>query len=213
MGLILFFCWYYPIGFTNSIVSDLHERTALICLLCIMFLLWTSTFSHLAIVAVETAELAGIPANLVWLLCLSFCGVGVTSADLPRFWSFMYRISPATYLIGGMLGSAMHGSNVTCSPMEILHLPVPQNVTCEDFLSPFATATGGTILNPSAMSGMCKYCFISKSDQILERFNIYYDERWRNYGLLWTFVVANVLGALGLYWLVRVPKGGKKQKS
>jgi ATP-binding cassette, subfamily G (WHITE), member 2, PDR len=38
------------------------------------------------------------------------------------------------------------------------------------------------------------------------------DERWRNFGIMWLFIVFNVAGALFLYWLTRVPKKSKTEK-
>lgn len=35
-----------------------------------------------------------------------------------------------------------------------------------------------------------------------------YEKRWMDFGLLWIYIVFNVVGALFLYWLVRVPKKG-----
>jgi ATP-binding cassette, subfamily G (WHITE), member 2, PDR len=35
-----------------------------------------------------------------------------------------------------------------------------------------------------------------------------YTDRWFNFGIMWVFIVFNVFAALGLYWLVRMPKKG-----
>jgi ABC-type multidrug transport system permease subunit len=42
---------------------------------------------------------------------------------------------------------------------------------------------------------------------VLDSLGIRYEDRWRNFGLMWVFVLVNVVAALGLYWLARVPKG------
>ncbi|EEB98601.1 hypothetical protein MPER_01863 [Moniliophthora perniciosa FA553] len=61
MGIIMFLCWYYPIGFArNAEATDaVTERSGL------MFLL---------VLGVELAEAAGNIASLVFSLCLIFCG-------------------------------------------------------------------------------------------------------------------------------------------
>jgi hypothetical protein len=39
-----------------------------------------------------------------------------------------------------------------------------------------------------------------------------YSDAWRNFGILWVYVIFNIFGALFLYWLIRVPKV-KKEKA
>jgi ABC-type multidrug transport system permease subunit len=75
MAVIIYFCWYYPVGFVqNTTADDQHIRGFLVFLYLWMFMLFTSTFSHFAIVCIGTAEEAGVLANLLWLLCIAFCG-------------------------------------------------------------------------------------------------------------------------------------------
>ncbi|KAG9723024.1 hypothetical protein KCU73_g13820, partial [Aureobasidium melanogenum] len=35
---------------------------------------------------------------------------------------------------------------------------------------------------------------------------------WRNFGILWVYIIFNAVAAVGIYWLVRVPKKAKKSK-
>lgn len=37
-------------------------------------------------------------------------------------------------------------------------------------------------------------------------------DRWRNFGIMWAFIIFNIFGALFLYWLTRVPKKAKTAK-
>jgi ATP-binding cassette, subfamily G (WHITE), member 2, PDR len=39
------------------------------------------------------------------------------------------------------------------------------------------------------------------------------EDRWRNFGILWVYIIFNICGALFLYWLTRVPKDNKKEKA
>ncbi|KAK7421617.1 hypothetical protein QQX98_002084 [Neonectria punicea] len=207
MAVLMYFCWYYPVGFVQNTTSDDEQiRGFLIFLFLWMFMLFTSTFSHFAITWIETAEEAGVLATLLWMLCIAFCGVGVTPSELPKFWKFMYRTSPGTYLMGGIMSTAVYGSDVTCADNEILKMKAPGNMTCGDFLDPFIEFAGGRLLNPSS-TGSCAYCALGSTEEFLSRFDISYDDRWRDFGLLWVYVLFNIGGALGLYWLFRVPKG------
>lgn len=76
MALLIFLCWYYPIGlYKNAEPTDaVHERGALMFLLILTFLLFTSTFTHMCIAGIETAEAGGNIANMVFSLTLIFCG-------------------------------------------------------------------------------------------------------------------------------------------
>jgi ATP-binding cassette subfamily G (WHITE) protein 2 (PDR) len=76
MAIIIFFCWYYPIGmFRNAIpANQLHERGGLMFLLVFAFLIFTSTFTDMVVAGIETAETAGNIAQLLFSLTLIFCG-------------------------------------------------------------------------------------------------------------------------------------------
>ncbi|KAH6884150.1 ABC-2 type transporter-domain-containing protein [Thelonectria olida] len=213
MAGLMYFCWYYPVGFVQNTTSDDQAiRGFLIFLFLWMFMLFTSTFSHFVITWIEMPEVAGVLATLMWMLCIAFCGVGVPAESIPNFWQFMYRASPATYLMEGLMSVAVSGSKVKCASNELLYVSPPGNMTCGDFLGPFAKAVNGNLLNPSA-SENCAYCAMSTTDRFLERFDIYYSHRWRDFGLLWAYIAFNVAGALALYWVFRVPKGaGVKRK-
>ncbi|RYP42698.1 hypothetical protein DL767_000067 [Monosporascus sp. MG133] len=213
LAAIVYFCWYYPVGFQhNTTADDVSIRGFLVFLFLWQFFLFTSTFSHLVIIIFDTPDMAGTLASLMWMLCISFCGVGVTRADLPSIWrDFMYHVSPATYLVSGVMSASIYGSEVVCAPNEELQMVPPMNLTCGEFLGPYASATGGQMLNPTA-TDVCRYCPLSSTSQFLANFNIDYADRWRNFGLLWVYIGFNVAAAVVIYWLFRVPKGvGLKQ--
>lgn len=207
---VAYFCWYYPVGFASLTGGyngdDISLRGFLVFLFICMFLLFTCTFSHIAIAWIETAETAGVFTSLLYIFCISFAGVGVAPADLPDFWTFMYHVSPVNYMISGVMSSAMSGYNVTCSVGEILNMKPPANMTCGTFLAAFQATAGGTVLDPDA-TGSCAFCPLATTDDFLARFGIHYVDRWRNFGLLWVYIVANIGLACALYWLFRVPKG------
>ncbi|KAF5634266.1 ABC1 transport [Fusarium sp. NRRL 52700] len=207
MAVLIYFTWYYPVGFVRNTTSDDQAiRGFLVFLYLWMFMLFTSTFSHAAIVCIATAEEAGVIATLLWMLSISFCGVGVAYKDIPKFWTFMYRVSPATYIVGGIMSTCVWGSNVKCADNEILQMAVPGNMTCGDYMGPFIKAAGGYLLDRSS-TDVCKYCSLATTDEFLHRFNINYDDRWWHFGLLWVYIFVNCAGALGFYWLFRVPRG------
>ncbi|RSL52107.1 hypothetical protein CEP53_008201 [Fusarium sp. AF-6] len=204
---IFFFCWYYPAGFVKNTKSDdMHIRGFTVFLFLWQLMLWISTFSQLAISAIETADLAGVPASLVSVLCMAFCGVGVARGDLPSIWrDFMYRVSPLTYLVSGALTTGLHGSAVTCTSKELVHVPRHEDLNCTSFLSAFVERVGGYLVDPVA-TNECQYCPMATTDQYLSQFDMAYDDRWRNFGIGWIFIIFNIAATCGFYWLFRVPR-------
>lgn len=78
----------------------------------------------------------------------------------------------------------------------------------EDYIS----MAGGYLQNPQA-TDRCEYCRLSSTDQFLNQINASWENRWRDFGLLWVFVAFNIVAAIFLYWLCRVPKNNKKVKA
>lgn len=98
---------------------------------------------------------------------------------------------------------------VTCDPTELQTFFAPAAQTCGDYMRDYMELLGGSLHDPEA-TGECKYCQMNTTNQFLERINVNWDTRWRDFGLLWVYIVFNVAGAIALYWLCRVPKGKKK---
>ncbi|KAL0059529.1 Multidrug resistance protein [Marasmius tenuissimus] len=206
-GSLMFFCWFYPIGLWKNAepTNAVGERSVLLFLFLLSFMLFTSTFTHMIIAGMDSAEAGGGIANLLFSLTLAFCGVLVSPERMPRFWIFLYRVSPFTYIIDGMLSTALANADAFCSPIEISRFDPPPNQTCETYLAAFTSFTRGVLYNPDATSD-CEYCVLVKTNTFLEAVSSNYEFRWRNFGILWVYIIFNFGAALGLYWLARVPK-------
>ena len=123
----------------------------------------------------------------------------------------MYRATPITYLVGAMISSGLAGANVQCSTDEILKFDPPNGEACGPYLENFNYETGARLLNPSAQQG-CQLCLFSTADSIIARFGMFYDDRWKNFAISLVYSIFNVVAALILYWLFRVPKGVRLAK-
>lgn len=214
MAVIIFVCWYFPIGLYRNAepTNAVTEREGLMFLLIWTFLLFTSTFAHMIIAGIELAETGGNIANMLFSLCLVFCGVLATPAQMPGFWIFMYRVSPFTYLVSSMLSTGVSGTNAVCSPVEYLHFSPPPNETCHEYMGDYIHAMGGYLQNPNATES-CSFCSISSTDTFLASVSSHFSEAWRNFGLMWVYIVFNIVAAVGIYWLARVPKGSGNKGS
>lgn len=133
-------------------------------------------------------------------------------ADLPKFWTFMYRVSPATYLVGGIMSNAVANSDAQCADREILQMKPTGDLNCKDFLASYIDNAGGRILNPMSQE-LCQYCPLATTNEYLDRFQISYSTRWRDFGLIWVYIFVNIIAGLGLYWAFKVRKGKGSKKT
>ncbi|KAJ5521119.1 CDR ABC transporter [Penicillium fimorum] len=207
MSIPVFFSWYYPIGFyrnaepTNSVI----ERSAIMYVLILLFMIFTSTFSSMMIAGIEHPDTASNIAQFMFSMCLVFNGVLTNSSSMPRFWIFMNRVSPFTYFVSAVLSTGLTGTTVQCSSIEVLTVSPPGGQTCGGYLHPYIEAIHGTLLNPQA-SADCKVCTMSRTDQFLANLNMHYSDVPRNIGFLFVYIGFNIVAALFLYWLCRVPR-------
>lgn len=117
----------------------------------------------------------------------------------------MYRVSPFTYWIGGIVGTELHGREITCSESEFSTFNPPQGTTCGEYLQPWLSQAPGVLENPEATS-QCRYCSVINADQIMAQSNIFWGERVRNFGLMWAYIMFNIFMAILLYYVFRVKK-------
>ena len=173
------------------------------------------------VAGLHDAEAAGNIATIFLFMYSMFNGVTQSPDALAGFWIFMYRLSPLTYLVGGLASTGLHGRELTCRPEEVSKLnPPPGGQTCGQYLASYLQQAPGKLLNPDATAS-CQYCPLRTTDQFLAAYNVYWSERWRNFGILFAFIVFNMVATIGLYWLARVRplrekgtnKVGKKTKA
>ncbi|KAI1105535.1 ABC-2 type transporter-domain-containing protein [Jackrogersella minutella] len=208
-GIIVFACVYYPIiG-----ASQPSDRQVLVLLFIIQFFLYSGTFAHMTVAALPNAETAGALVTLLVLMSLIFCGVFQSPAALPGFWIFMYDASPFTYWIGGIVSTQLHKRAIECSGTEMLRFDPPQNQTCgaymAEYLDPNGTAAPGRLLDNTTYFG-CQYCAFSTADQYLKPLGIDWEDRWRNFGFFWVYIVFNVFATLVTYYIFRVARWKRK---
>lgn len=115
----------------------------------------------------------------------------------------MYRVSPLTYFIQGWAASGAHNVPITCSSTELAMFNPPPGQTCGQYMAPFLQQAPGYLADPNATAN-CGYCPLSVADEFLAQSEIYYSQRWRNFGIIWAYIVFNLAAAVVLYYLARV---------
>lgn len=211
-GILIYASFYYAVvGIQSS------ERQGLVLLFCIQLLIYASSFAQMTIAALHDAQTAGGIVTLLVMFSLVFCGVLQPPSALPGFWIFMYRASPFTYWTAGMVATQLHDRPVDCSTSETSVFSPPSGQTCGEYMQPYLTKAPGRLQNPQATQD-CQYCSLRVADQYLAGSNIYWSERWRNFGIVWAYVVFNIFVAVVTYYLFRVKSwklgsiGSKKKR-
>ncbi|KAF2216500.1 hypothetical protein CERZMDRAFT_93790 [Cercospora zeae-maydis SCOH1-5] len=171
MGVIMFCAWYYPIGLQQNaeVAGQVVERGGLMFLFILAFMLYVGTFTSMTLAGVDSAEAAGMITNLLFSFSLIFCGVLATPEALPGFWIFMYRVSPFTYIVSGMLSAGLANAPLVCAPEEYLRFAPPRQVNCSDYLAPYIAEKTG-YLTVDSMSSMveCVFCTGSETNTFLK---------------------------------------------
>lgn len=207
LGTLSFLCWYYPAGLYREAQYDgqVSERGAITFLYVVLFFIFSTSLAQICIAPLRDAHTATSISTLLFTFTLIFAGVLATPQDFPGFWIFMYRVSPNTYWIGGMMSAGVANAPVRCEDREIVLVYPPQQQSCNDYFKEFFN-NGGTGYIREEADGACGYCAASETNVFLESYNIKYSDRWRNFGILWAYVGFNILASLVLYYLARVPK-------
>lgn len=166
----------------------------------------------MTVAALPNAQAAGGIVTFLTMMSIMFNGVLQSPTALPGFWIFMYRVSPFTYWIGGIVSTALHGRTINCSPSETATFNAPPGSTCGKYLSPILSQVPGVLQNPNDTQG-CRYCPFRNADQYLAGSDIFWSERWRNFGIFWAYIVFDIAVAVAVYYLFRVRTGSGKATS
>ncbi|KIY48466.1 hypothetical protein FISHEDRAFT_73662 [Fistulina hepatica ATCC 64428] len=196
-GSLYFLCWFWTIGFP----TDRGGYVYLMLGIAVPF--FQTTFGAGIAAMGSIPEIAGIFMVSFLSFVTTFNGVVQPYSDLG-WWKWMYRASPFTYIIEGLMGYAVGHSSIVCSDVEFLTLEPPSAQTCGEYLKTYTTTVSGYLSNPDATS-YCRFCAVDKTDDLLSTmFNIYYSHHWRDLGIVFAFVGFNVIAAFGLTWLLRI---------
>ncbi|KAF5363146.1 hypothetical protein D9758_008368 [Tetrapyrgos nigripes] len=197
-GTSLFFlCWYWTVGYSSSRAGYSY------LMLCLLFPIYYTSIGQAVAAMSPNAEIAAVLFSLIFSFVITFNGVVQPFSQLG-WWQWMYRLSPYTYLIEGLLGQALGHEDIRCSDVELVRLDPPSGQTCSSYLNTFIETKGGYITNPDATSS-CIVCPVSTTDQYLaSSFNIFYSHHWRNVGILAAFIIFNVAAIFAFTFWFRI---------
>ena len=111
----------------------------------------------------------------------------------------MYYATPYRYFLDGFLGVAAHGQKVRCGSTEFARFRPPPGQNCTSYTSDFTARVGGYVQD--GINGFCEYCQYENGDQFNAGFNVYYKNKWLDYGVLVAFCGFNFAVVFVCSWL------------
>ncbi|KAF2239644.1 ABC drug exporter AtrF [Viridothelium virens] len=203
-GTLYWCCWYWPTSFPRSTYTS-----ARVWMFMMLFQIYYVGLGQ-AIASFAPSELlASLLVPSLLLFVVSFCGVVVPFPALPVFWrSWMYYLSPFTYLVEGYLALIVHDGPVRCDSTELATFSPPPGLSCEEYAGFYVQKAGGYVETLS--NGMCGFCQYANGDEFAAGFNIKYSNVWRDYGVLWVYIIFNFFLVFFCSWLYL--SGGRKIK-
>ncbi|KAK0192729.1 pleiotropic drug resistance ABC transporter [Armillaria mellea] len=195
-----FLCWFWTVGYPSS------RAGYTFLMMGVIFPLYYTSLGQAVASIVPNAELAAILFSFLFSFVMTFNGVLQPFSQLG-WWQWMYRVSPYTYLIEGLLGQALGRQEVVCASVELVSIIPPSGQSCGEYLNPYITANGGYLTNANATDS-CSLCSTATTDEFLGRnFNIFYAHRWRNVGFLCVFIAFNIWAIYVCTYFFRVRTG------
>ena len=192
---LFFVCAYFCCKFDNS-----GHIAGVWYLNYILFASYYTTFGMALIFTAPNLQTANVCVAFFYSFTASFCGVMQPYSMFPRFWTFMYRLSPYTYFVDTFVSLLLHDRKVTCSNMELVPGQPLMGQTCGEFMEAYIDEFGGYLKNPNTMT-VCGYCTYSVGDDFLKSEGMSYNHRWRNFGIECAYVAFNIFGMFAGYYV------------
>ena len=196
---LYYLCWYWTVGYS----STADRAGYMFMMMCVAFPLYYTTFSQAVAAMSPNAMIAGLLFSFFFSFTMNFNGVLQPYSQLIPFWRWMYRLSPLTYLIEGLLVSGIGNMDLQCAPAEVQTIIPLSGQTCASFMDPYISMAGGYLLNPDASSS-CQFCPQNTTNTYLASLNMSYDNRWRDVGIMIAFAFFNVLLIYGCTYVFRI---------
>ena len=198
-GAMFFCCLYFPLR-----ANDAPDRAAVFYLnYAIIYQFYYVSLGLLIVYMAPDLASSTVITGLCFSFMISFCGV-VQPVDLmPGFWTFMWKVSPLTYVVQTLVALVLHEKKVECSHEEYNFFEPPSGLTCQEFAGTYVTDNSGYLLNPNATSN-CGYCEYRVGDEYMSTVSVKYSYRWRNFGFMWVYIIFNIVAMCALYYIFRV---------
>ena len=194
-SFLFFICWYWTVGFENSRAGYTYLFFG------VLFPIYYTTIGQAVASMAPTPAIASLLFSALFSFVIAFNGV-LQPGPLLGWWYWMYRTTPFTYLIEGLVGQAVGRHEINCGSTEFVSVQPPSGQTCTQYLQAYISNAGGYLENPDATSD-CMYCSARTTDEFLGRnFSMLYDRHLRDLGIFIAYCVFNVRPLLTFYYAV-----------
>ncbi|KAJ2254938.1 ATP-binding cassette transporter snq2 [Coemansia sp. RSA 451] len=126
-----------------------------------------------------------------------YCGILLPYSLLPSVWRYtLYWLSPYRYWLESIVSNELHSVPVRCRANELFVFDPPANTTCLEYAGEWVSQATGYLQNPEATLA-CNYCQFKVGNEYYKTLDWNFDNRWRNLGILFAFIAANIaIGAV-----------------
>lgn len=214
-GTLYWACWYFGIGFPRGNLVPFK-----VWMLIVLYELFYLGLGQGIAAFSPSVALASFFIPLFFMFVISFCGIAVPFFALPKFWKWMYHVTPFTYLLEALLGLVIHKVPVKCSRDELAIVQLPPGLGCEDYMGPYVMQAGGYVQDLA--NGSCGYCQFKDGDQFVSvttalqfrkraltfsspiqgaSFNVFERHFWSDFRLFSGYVVFNFAFVYACSWL------------
>ncbi|KAJ2665525.1 ATP-binding cassette transporter snq2 [Coemansia sp. RSA 1199] len=150
------------------------------------------------IASISTSEsMAAMLSPVCTTVFALYCGILVPYSLLPGVWRYtLYWLSPYRYWLESIVSNELHSAPVRCRANELFVFDPPANTTCLEYAGKWVSQATGYLQNPDATLA-CNYCQFKVGDEYYRTLDWNFGNRWRNLGILFAFIAANIaIGAV-----------------
>lgn len=198
-GAVMFVCLYFPtradFGVTHSAVFYLTYG--------IFLQLFNASFGFMLVWFAPDISSAAVLNSFCYSFIVSFSGVVQPVKLMPGFWTFMWKLSPYTYIIQNLVSAILHKRTVNCAEHEYVRFSPAEGQTCGQYMKNYMSERGGYLLDSDSTSA-CSYCPYKVADDYLLTIFTKYSNQWRNIGFFFAYIIFNLCACLFLYKVIRL---------
>ncbi|GAA6004217.1 uncharacterized protein JCM10292_007295 [Rhodotorula paludigena] len=197
--LVLFFCYYWTIGFSSR-----ESVGALSWLLWMVFAFFLDTFGLLLGAVSPTPTAMPYILSALWILwnitSRVLVPLGLQSSPYRYFVNYL---SPLRWFYGSLMSNSIGKIAISCSESEWTTFALPDGETCRSYAGAFLEKAAGYVENLDA-TGSCRYCRMSSGEDYLQQIGFSWDHRWRDWGVFICFAVVNIATCFAATWVIRI---------